>query len=113
MKKIYANKIIGITIVLVVLITSCTTKVKDIKEKRNNYLNKDVTVNGKVEITIPLTGIYQLNDDGSTIYVKTEGDLPNEGEIFKVSGKVKEQKFEFGGLRLINELYIEEKERNY
>lgn len=98
---------------LVLCLSSCTTKIKDIREKRNEFLNKEVTIEGKVDGNIPLTRYYKVKDEEESIYVKAANELPNDGEKIKVRGKVKEEKIEFAGFRLLNEIYIEEISREY
>jgi hypothetical protein len=90
---------------------SCNTSIKKIKEKRSDYLNKEVSVDGIVSSTIPFSGIYEMKEDETTIYVYTENEMPNEEEKITITGVVKEKKMEIGGFKLMNELYIEEKSR--
>jgi hypothetical protein len=95
----------------VILFYSCKTDIRKIKEDRSQYLNKEVNVEGVVNAIIPLTGIYELKQDNATIYVYTPIELPNEEEKIVVKGIVKEKKLEAGGVRLLNEVYIQEVKR--
>lgn len=96
---------------LLILFTACTTDIKDIKLNRNEYLNKEVTVNGVVSGSIPMSGIYELKQEDVTIYVYTKNNLPDEGLELKVTGIVKENKLELGFLKILDEAYIEEVSR--
>jgi hypothetical protein len=95
----------------VLFFISCNTNIKKIKEKRSDYLNKEVSVEGTVTSSGTFPRIYEIKQDEATIYVFTEKELPNEEEKITVTGVVKEKKMEIGGFRLMNELYIEEKSR--
>jgi len=97
--------------VLLLCLTACNTDIKDIKLNRNDYLNKEVTVNGVVSGSIPMSGIYELKQDDVTIYVYTKNNLPDEGLELKVTGIVKENKVELGFLKILDEAYIEEVSR--
>jgi hypothetical protein len=96
---------------LFLFFTSCKTDIKDIKLNRSEFLGKEVTVEGVVSGSIPMSGIYELKQDDATIYVYTQNELPEEGWEIKVTGVVKENKVELGFIKVLNEAYIEEKTR--
>ena len=97
--------------ILSICLTSCKTDIKEIKLNRSEFLGKEVTVEGVVSGGIPMSGIYELKQDDATIYVYTQNELPEEGWEIKVTGIVKENKLEFGFIKVFNEAYIEEKAR--
>ncbi len=95
-----------------ILLASCTTKIKEIKENRTDYLGEKVKIEGTVNMNIPFTKIYEIKDETGTIYVEASSDLPNKDQKYTIKGIVREKKVGIEGLNLINELYIEETERN-
>ncbi len=95
-----------------IILASCTTKIKEIKENRTDYLGEKVKIEGTVNMNIPFTKIYKIKDETGTIYVEASSDLPNKDQKYTVKGIVREKKIGIEGLNLINELYIEETERD-
>ncbi len=97
---------------LTFFLTSCKTDIKDIKLNRGEYLGKEVTIEGVVSGSIPMSGIYELKQDNASIYVYTQHELPEDGWEINVTGIVKENKLELGFIKVLNAAYIEEKSRN-
>ncbi|MGV8171651.1 MAG: hypothetical protein ACP5OA_03075 [Candidatus Woesearchaeota archaeon] len=82
------NKKIFFAVILIGLLfvmTACTKNIADVKNP--DLVGKTVTVKGEVVATIklgPISG-YSLKDDTGTISISSN-DLPNDGDIVKVSG---------------------------
>ena len=105
-------KVFICSLLSLLFLASCTTDIKEIKENRTDYLGEKVKIEGTVNMNIPFTKIYKIKDETGTIYVEASSDLPNKDQKYTVKGIVREKKVGIEGLNLINELYIEETERN-
>jgi hypothetical protein len=50
-----------------IILASCTIKIKEIKENRTDYLVEKVKIEGTVNMNIPFTKIYEVKDESGTI----------------------------------------------
>lgn len=86
--------------------------IKEIKEKRTEFLDKEVSIKGTVESKLGILNLYVIKDNTDEIYVYTKDTLPNKNQTYTVTGIVKERKERLLGFDLFDEVYIEETERN-
>jgi hypothetical protein len=67
-------------------------KVEDVARNPANFEGKEVKLKGVVKNTWRLSSVdtkaYLLGDGGASVTVITTGDLPPEGEIIAIRGKV-------------------------
>ncbi len=97
-------KILSCIVVITLLtIFGCNsrTNIKSLQENPRNYVNKEVTVEGKVSQTFSLYFInyFELDDGTGKINVITKNPLPNENESISVKGTV--QYYTLGTMRLL------------
>lgn len=105
-------KKLDLVFISLVVLSSCTTDIKEIKENRSDYLGKEVTIKGTVISTVPFTKIYEVKDETGSLYVNTPNELPDKDGAYKIRGVVKEKKVGVAGLNFIDEIYLEETSRN-
>jgi RNase P/RNase MRP subunit p29 len=77
-------------IVMCLLVTGCTTSVKEIKDNPDNFIGKTVTVTGEATNTMKigdLSGFTLVADDGTKIPVSSK-TLPEDGSKVTVKGVV-------------------------
>ena len=110
--KLFKMKLFNLAVICLLVLSSCTTDIKDIKANRSDYLGKEVTIKGTVLSTVPFTKIYEVKDETGSLYVNTPNELPDKDGAYKIRGVIKEKKLGVGGLNLINELYLEESSRD-
>lgn len=91
---------IYVALVLVLLISGCTSTVEEVKKEEN--VGKEVTVSGTVKDTIKIGDLqgYTLVDENEDEIGIASKSLPEEGSKVRVSGTLKN--------RLLLGYYIEE-----
>jgi len=87
------KKTVIITLVLaiiVLVITGCTTAVKNINDNPENYIGQSVKITGKAVAPIKFGSLegFTLQGDDASILVYSKR-LPKHGDSVTVSGKVK------------------------
>ena len=94
MKRIFLIFLVGIIVLMMLFVSSCTktTKTGDITTNSDQYNGKTVNISGYVGDTIwnALTsrGAYQVNDGSGNIWVVTSKDPPAKGVKISVTGTV-------------------------
>lgn len=104
----HKTKLTSFFLLIALLLASCATNIDDIQKNTEKYVDKEVTIKGKVisSTNAMLVKYFAVKDDTGEIYVTTENALPNENEKIKITGKVR-QYFKIGDLQLT--VIIEEK----
>lgn len=94
-------KFITSALLIFILLTGCATNIDDIHKNPEKFVEKNVTIKGKVisSTNAMVIKYFTVKDDTGEIYVTTENTLPNENEKIKISGKVK-QYFKIGDIQL-------------
>jgi hypothetical protein len=91
----------------VLLLTGCpATKIGEIQKDPGKYMNKQVTVNGKVTSSYGMLGMgmFQVNDGSGSIWVLSENyGVPGQGTSVSVTGQLV-QTASFGGKNFSNVL---------
>ena len=90
------------------LLAGCPTslKIADIEKDPGRYMNKQITVNGKVSSSYGVLGMgmFQLNDGTGSIWVLSENfGVPGQGTTVSVTGQLV-QTASFGGKNYSNVL---------
>jgi hypothetical protein len=98
--------------VILVLFSSCSTDIGKIREYQDEYVDKDVSIKGEVEMVIPLTPFYQIKDESGEIFVKAKSHLPETGSKYNVKGYLRKKEISVLNSFLANGIYIEETERS-
>lgn len=104
-------KKIALIVGAVLTLVSCTTDIQTIREERPDYLEKKVSIEGVVTMTLPIVNIYEIKDKTGQIYVQSTQELPNKDQKYTIEGIVREKKIEAAGISFMNELYVEELKR--
>ncbi|HSB74535.1 MAG TPA: hypothetical protein VLC12_02735 [Terriglobales bacterium] len=91
----------------ILLLTGCpSTKIGDIQKDPGKYMNKQVTVGGKVSNSYGVLGMgmFQVNDGSGSIWVLSENyGVPGQGTTVTVTGQLV-QTASFGGKNFSNVL---------
>lgn len=91
----------------VLLLAGCpSTKIGDIEKDPGKYMNKQVTVGGKVTSSYGVLGMgmFQVNDGSGSIWVLSENyGVPGQGTTVNVTGQLV-QTASFGGKNFSNVL---------
>ena len=89
-------------ILLLFLFSACSTDIKEILDKPDEYANKEVTVSGTVNnpVNIVVLKYYEIEDSTGKIMVITKGSVPKEGSTRSVTGKVN-QFIKIGDMQVI------------
>src|SRR5579864_913129 len=91
----------------VLLLAGCpSTKIGDIEKDPGKYMNKQVTVRGKVTSSYGVLGMgmFQVNDGSGSIWVLSENyGVPGQGTTVDVTGQLV-QTASFGGKNFSNVL---------
>jgi predicted small secreted protein len=91
----------------VLLLAGCpTTKISDIQKDPGKYMNKQITVSGKVSSSYGVLGMgmFQVNDGSGSIWVLSENyGVPGQGNDVSVTGQLV-QTASFGGKNFSNVL---------
>ena len=89
------------------LLAGCpTTKISDIDKDPGKYMNKQLTVGGKVTSSYGMLGMgmYQINDGSGSLWVLSENyGVPAKGSAVTVTGQLV-QTASFGGKNFSNVL---------
>lgn len=103
------NKTLALAALLatVLLLAGCpSTKIGDIQKDPGKYMNKEITVNGKVSNSYGVLGMgmFQVNDGSGSIWVLSENyGVPGQGTTVNVTGQLV-QTASFGGKSFSNVL---------
>ena len=91
----------------VLLLAGCpSTKIGDIQKDPGKYMNKQITVSGKVSSSYGMLGMgmFQVNDGSGSIWVLSENyGVPGQGTNVNVTGQLV-QTASFGGKNFSNVL---------
>lgn len=91
----------------VLLLAGCpTTRISDIQKDPGKYMNKQITVSGKVSSSYGMLGMgmFQVNDGSGSIWVLSENyGVPGQGNSVDVTGQLV-QTASFGGKSFSNVL---------
>ena len=91
----------------VLLLAGCpTTRISDIQKDPGKYMNKEITVSGKVSSSYGMLGMgmFQVNDGSGSIWVLSENyGVPGQGNSVDVTGQLV-QTASFGGKSFSNVL---------
>ena len=91
----------------VLLLAGCpSTKISDIQKDPGKYMNKQITVSGKVSSSYGMLGMgmFQVNDGSGSIWVLSENyGVPGQGTNVDVTGQLV-QTASFGGKNFSNVL---------
>lgn len=91
----------------VLLLAGCpSTKIGDIQKDPGKYMNKQITVSGKVSSSYGMLGMgmFQVNDGSGSIWVLSENyGVPGQGTNVDVTGQLV-QTASFGGKNFSNVL---------
>ncbi len=92
---------------LAILFLSCSsnTQIKDITDHPRDYVDKKVTVSGKVTDVFALfiVNYFSVDDGTGSIIVITNRPLPNKGEQIKIKGTVQYYAIATASVLVINE----------
>jgi hypothetical protein len=102
MKKLFYSLFFFLTLAL----CSCNDSIRDIRENRSKFLNKDVKLEVVVGNKIPFMEFYKVKDETGEIWLKSSEDNLNKNQKYTIKGKVREIKN-----LLIDEIYIEENKK--
>lgn len=86
----------AILLIVVVMVAGCNgrTKISDILNKPDSYMDKEVNVAGQVtethgiNLVIAEAGAYQIDDGTGKIWVVTKTSIPTVGTMVGVKGTV-------------------------
>src|SRR5512146_2408543 len=96
-----------VVIIAAMLLTGCpATKIGDIQKDPGKYMNKEITVGGKVTSSYGVMGMgaFQVNDGSGSIWVLSENyGVPGQGTTVDVTGQLV-QTASFGGKNFSNVL---------
>jgi len=99
--------ILAALLVSVLLLAGCpSTKIGDIQKDPGKYMNKQITVSGKVSSSYGVLGMgmFQVNDGSGSIWVLSENyGVPGQGTNVNVTGQLV-QTASFGGKNFSNVL---------
>ncbi len=91
----------------ILLLTGCpSTKIGDIQKDPGKYMNKEITVSGKVTSSYGVLGMgmFQVNDGSGSLWVLSENyGVPGQGNSVNVTGQLV-QTASFGGKNFSNVL---------
>jgi hypothetical protein len=82
------------------------------KNPHRNWFNSTVYLQGKVSDRVPLLDaqVYLLEDSTGQVWVLTEKDTPQTGDVLQIKGQVRYEKILVEG-QDFGEAYIEEQEQ--
>jgi hypothetical protein len=99
--------ILSALLVSMLLLAGCpSTKIGDIQKDPGRYMNKQITVSGKVSSSYGMLGMgmFQVNDGSGSIWVLSENyGVPGQGTNVDVTGQLV-QTTSFGGKNFSNVL---------
>jgi predicted small secreted protein len=107
--KIMQKKTVILAVLLasVLLLAGCpSTKIGDIQKDPGKYMNKQITVTGKVSSSYGVLGMgmFQVNDGSGSLWVLSENyGVPGQGTNVNVTGQLV-QTASFGGKNFSNVL---------
>lgn len=112
----YQLLLMAALLVITVLVVGCSsrTKISQILDNPDQYINKDVTIAGtvgktySVNLILAEAGAYQLDDGSGKIWVVTHTTVPKEGSQVGLKGTVSD-KIDLLGLAVA--VVVKEKER--